>query len=50
MFNVFIALLVEQLVLTQKEGEVLAKELSASMLPSEFREAQKLVRKIKAKV
>lgn len=50
MVNIFIALLVEKLILTEKEGKELAEKLGSSMLPSDFKEAQKVLRKILQKV
>lgn len=50
MFNILIALLVEKLVITEKEGKALAEQLGTAMLPSDFREAQRLIKKILAKL
>lgn len=50
MFNVLCAILEQKLVLTEKEAEELAKQLSVSMLPSDYKEAVKLVKKILSKL
>jgi hypothetical protein len=50
MFNVLFALLAEKLVLTEKEAQALAEKISVSLLPSDYNEAVKLVRKILAKL
>lgn len=50
MFNVVIALLVEKLILTEKEGIELAEKLSTAMLPSDYKQSQKLVKKIIDKI
>lgn len=46
MMNVILALLVEKLILTQKEAEELSPILNESMLPGDFRESQKMLKKI----
>ena len=46
MLPVLMAILAEKLVLTEKEAELLSKELGTSMLPSEFKAARRVVRKI----
>lgn len=48
--NIFIALLVEKLILTEKEGKALADKIGTAMLPSDYREAQKLLKKILNKI
>ena len=50
MINLFIAILVEKLILTQKEGEALAEKFSASMLPSNFKEMQRMIKKVLQKL
>ena len=50
MLNILIALMVEKLILTQKEGEALAKKLGESILPSDFKESQQFLKKIIAKL
>lgn len=50
MFNVLLALLVEKLIITQTEAEALAPVLSESMLPSDFRETQRMIKKILQKI
>lgn len=41
-----LGLLVDKLVLTQKEAEHLSKELNSSVLPSDFKNAQRVLNKI----
>jgi hypothetical protein len=48
--NLFIAILVEKLIITEKEGEALALHFNSSMLPSNFKEMLKMVRKVLQKV
>lgn len=50
MFNIFLALLVEKLIITEKEGKELAEKLGTSMLPSDYKEAQKVLKKILLKI
>lgn len=49
-FNIMCALLVEKKLLTEKEGAELAEKLGNSMLPSAYKESQKLIRKILEKL
>lgn len=50
MINMFLALLVDKLILTQKEAEVLSKELNNSVLPSDFKNAQRVLNKMLQKI
>ena len=50
MINMIIALLEEKLVITAKEGKELADKISSSMLPSDYKEAQKLLKKMLSKI
>jgi hypothetical protein len=44
--NILCALLVEKLILTDKEGRELASKLGKVMLPSDYDEAHKLIKKL----
>lgn len=50
MFNMICAILIEKKVITEKEGELLAKELGTAMLPSDFKASQRTLRKILHKI
>lgn len=50
MFNMILALLVEKEIVTQKEGELLSKEVGNAMLPSDFRATQRVLKKITQKI
>lgn len=50
MINLFIAILVNKLIITEEEGKKLAKEFGFSTLPSDFNEMLRIVNKIVKKV
>lgn len=50
MFNMMIALMVDKLIITEKEGELLSKELGTAMLPSDFKATQRTLKKIMQKL
>ena len=50
MFNVVIALLEEKGLITNVEAKELSAKLGTAMLPSDYRETQRLIKKILAKL
>ena len=50
MLNMILGLMVEKLILTQKEAEYLSKELNNSVLPSDFKNSQRVLNKMLKKL
>ena len=50
MFNTVVALLEAKGIITEKEAEKLAKELGTALLPSDYRETKRLIKKILIKL
>ena len=50
MFNIVIGILVEKHILTEKEGTELSEKLGTAMLPSDYRESQRMLKKLFAKL
>ena len=50
MFTVLLALLEEKNILNNEEAKILAEKLGTSMLPSDYKEAQRLIKKILIKI
>lgn len=50
MLNMILALLEDKKIITDKEGTLLAEKIGTSMLPSDYREAKRLLKKILAKL